>query len=340
MVAISSKTREILRELCMNSRITITELSEKLSISRSAVSKRISALEEELGLRYTIDIERRALGFGTFVIYYLSFKKKPPEKVVKSWLEKSEMVQLAVKTSGNFDLVLFVLPIDDEKFAKWNLGIGLEFSDYGVSVNKSDMDIIHHGFVPLNDSIIMDAKIDEVYRKLLVELNKNSRASIRELSKKLELNEEMVRYYLSKLVKTDIIKRFTAVITKPPQSVSLMMFFKYVYRPGAIDRINEKRKVYFKKELEPPVFNDWQMVSSTSGSSDEFEWAMAETQKQAIDERLGLHRRIFSKDEPDIKYGAVVDIMKGTLAIRNVDIKQLYIKTEWQPGKNYVGGVS
>ena len=337
MVAISSKTREILRELCMNSRITITELSEKLKISRSAVSKRIEALEQELGLRYTIEIDRGELGLGMFIAYYLKFMKKPPDSFLKAFLDETDAVQLALKTTGDFDLVLFVLPEDYLNFAKWHIELGLKFAEYGASVNKSDMDIIHLGFIPLANSTIQKSKLDDIYKRLLIELNRDSRASIRELSKRLKLNEEMVRYYLVKLTKSGIIRRFTAVITKPPESSSIMMFFKYTYRPGAVDRLIEKRKVYFKKEAEPPVYNDWQMVASTSGASDEFEWAMAETPKQAKEERLNLHNRIFARDSPDVKSALVTGVVKGLLSVRNVTIKDVFIKLPWQPGRDYKG---
>ena len=56
-----------------------------------------------------------------------------------------------------------------------------------------------------------------------------------------------------------------------------------------------------------------------------------------MEERLGLHKRIFSRDSPEVKSGVVLGVMKGTLTVRNVDIKSVYIKTEWLPGKNYTG---
>ncbi len=337
MAGVSSLSRKILRELCMNSRVTVTELSKNLGVSRPIITKHIQSLEREFGLKYTIDLNYRELGLGGMTVYYISFAKKPPESVIELWLKKSNMIQLALKTRGDFDLVIFVLASNDEEFAKWNLNIGLDFSDYGISVNKSDMDIIHHGFVPFSEKIIETTKVDDIYKRLLIELNNNSRANVRELAKKLKVHEEMLRYYLSKLVKMNVIRRFTTIITKLEHCTNVMFFVKYTYRPGAIERIHEKRKIYFKKESEIPLYNEWQMVSSISGSGDEFEWAIAENQKQAIDERVKIHERLFKQDSPVVKLGIVENTLKGVLAIRNVNIKEVYRKTEWLPGQNYTG---
>ena len=343
MVEVGGISRRILRELCMDSRVTITELSENLGYSRPIISRHIEAMERELGIKYTLDLNHRELRLGDMVVYHVSFRHDPPESFIQDYLDKSSMVQLAVKTKNNgvkdrsFELVMFVLASNDEEFAKWNLNIGLKFSDYGVTVSKSNMDIIHHGFIPLNKDIIESARIDDVYKKLLVALNENSRATVRSLAKDLKMNEEMVRYYMGKLTKLNYVRRHTAVLTGQQQGASVMFFARYTYAKGAINRIIEKRKVYFKKELDMPVYNDWQMVSSLSGAADEFEWAMAPTEKQAIDDRLKLHERMFKSDSPNISWGIVEKVYKGVLPIRSVDIKKLYNTTEWVPGQNYKG---
>ena len=337
MAEISSLSKRILRELCMNSRVTITELSSKLDISRPIVARRIQSMERELGLYYTIELNYREAGLGEMVAYYISFSKKPSKQTIQNWLMKSNMVQLALETEGDFDLVMFVLSSNDEEFAKWNLNIGVDFSDYGVSVNKSDMDIVHLGFVPANKETLAKTKVGGVYKRLLFGLNSNSRSTVRELSKQVGMQEEMTRYYMRKLTEMRIIKRFTTVITKPAQCTNIVFFMKYTYRSGAIDRILQKRKLYFKREEDPPLFNDWQMVSSTSGSSDELEWGAAETKAQAVEDRLKLHEIIFKRDSPAIKYGIVKGVMKGMLGVRSVDIKTVYVKTEWTPGLNYTG---
>ncbi len=330
MVELSPLSRRILRELCMDSRVTITELSNKFNISRPIIAKRIEAMEKELGLYYTIEPDYKALGLGAMTAIYLKFRKKPPEELLSRWLTRSKMVQLSLKTEGDFDMLLFSLAENDEEFAKWSLNIGVNFSDYGASTSKSDMDILHHGIVPLNNETLSSAKIDDVYKRLLLELNLNSRISIIDLSKKVKMHEEMTRYYLRKLMSMNIIKRFTAVITRPPQCSNAFMFMKYTYGPGSIGRIIEKRKVYFAKEEIPFVFNDWQMVATTSGGSDELVWGTAGTDKDVIEDRIRLHERMFKKDFPIVNYGLVRKVMKGTLGIRSVDVKSVYIQTVWE----------
>lgn len=336
MVEISSLTRAVLRELCMNSRVTITELSEKLGASRPIISRRIESLERELGLHYTLDLDYKALGLGEMVVYYISFKKKPPDSVVEDFLKNSPMVQLAVRTKGDFDLVMFVLASIDEKFAIWDLNVGLALSDYGASVNKSDIDIWNHGVIPMVRETIEGMGEEPIYRKLLLALNDNSRAPIREIAKQLKMNEEIVRYYLNKLVKTDKIRRFTTVMTKPENHVGMIFFIKYTYTKGAVNRIYEKRKIYFRKERELPIYNEYQMVLSLSGSGDELEFAIADSLDHVMDTDRML-RRVFRADSPEIKKATVIKTLKGVLAIRNVNMKDVYRKTEWAPGENYTG---
>jgi DNA-binding Lrp family transcriptional regulator len=339
MPEINLLSRKILRELCSDSRITITELARKLEVSRPVITRHIEAMERELGLRYTLALNYNSLGFTKMHLYHITFSKKPSDEAVLSFLEKSDQIQLAIKTKGDFDLVMFVLSGDEEEHAKWNLSIALEFAKYGVEVNKSDVDIVHHGFIPIDEKTLAGAKIDNHYRKMLLVLNENSRVQNRTMAKRLGLHEEMVRYYMSKLGSSGIVRRFTTVITTlPPQCANVLFFARYIYREGHVQRIYDKRKlVYFKKEQQLPVCNDYQMVLSISGGEQDFAWGTASTVKEALEERVGLHAKIFRKDSPSIRYGIVEKVLKGYMPMRSVDIKARYRTTQWGSEPNYIG---
>ena len=55
-------------------------------------------------------------------------------------------------------------------------------------------------------------KLDKKDRKLLYELDCNSRQSVQQLSKKIGLSKDAVKYRLNKLIKNNIIKSFNAVV--------------------------------------------------------------------------------------------------------------------------------
>lgn len=334
---ISSLSRRILRELCTDSRVNVTGLSKKLGVSRFVIARHIESLERELGLHYTIALNYNALGYVKMSLYHITFSKKPDDAELEKAFAKSKEVQIALRTKGDFDVVLFTLAGNEEEYAKWNLSLALEFSKYGVSVNKSDIDIIHHGFIPLTDATIEDAPVEGLDKGLLLELNRNSRAKIKDIAKRLKMKEDMVSYYIAKLVKEGVIRRFTTVITKAPGCTNILFFMRYIYREGHVSRIYEKRRlVYFKKEEDIPLFNDYQMVLSISGGEEDFAWGSGATTEDAK-ERVMMHERIFKKDSPDIRSGIVVKVLKGYQPIRTVDIKSRYRTTQWGEGENYTG---
>ena len=334
---ISTLSRKILRELCTDSRVNVTELSKRLGVSRFVVARHIQSLEKELGLRYTMSLNYNALGFTKMNLYHMTFSKKPNDATLEAAFSKSKAVQLALRTKGDFDVVLFVLAGNEEEYAKWHLSLALEFSKYGVSINKSDIDIIHHGFVPLTNAAIEDASAKDLYKGLLLKLNSNSRMKIKEIAHALKMNEDMVSYYMAKLVKEGVIRKFTTIITKPPSCMNILFFMRYIYREGHVSRIYEKRKlVYFKKEDEIPMFNDYQMVLSISGGEEDFAWGSGATMEEAK-ERVSVHEKIFKKDSPEMRAGMIVKVLKGYQPIRSVDIKSRYRTTQWAPGENYTG---
>ena len=334
---ISSLSRRILRELCTDSRINVTELSKKLGVSRFLIERHIKSLERELGLHYTLDLNYNALGFTKLNLYHLTFSKKPSDSELEKIFSRSDAVQLALRTKGDFDVVLFVLSLNEEEYAKWHLSLALELSDYGVSINKSDVDIIHHGFVPLTDQAIEASPAKDIYKELILELNENSRAKIKDVALALKMKQDMVSYYMAKLVKQGVIRRFTTVITNPPSCTNILFFARYTYREGHVSRIYEKRRlVYFKKEAELPLFNDHQMVLSISGGEEDFAWGSGSNADEA-EERVETHRRIFKKDSPEIRNGIVTKVLKGCMPLRSIEIKTDYKTTQWAPGENYTG---
>lgn len=54
--------RSLLRELSGNSRVSVTNLSKRLRCSRNTVINNIKFLEKEFDLKYTLQINKEAIG--------------------------------------------------------------------------------------------------------------------------------------------------------------------------------------------------------------------------------------------------------------------------------------
>lgn len=334
MQEIGILSRRILRELCIDSRVTISELSRKLGVSRPMIARHIESLERELGLSYALELDYRKLGLVKMYLYYVKFTRKPNAAELRSFLEKSDRVQLALSTRGQFDLAVFAYQGDEEEFAIWDQQFILGFPKCGVYARKSDIDVINFGFVPLDSNAIEGSSLKDSQKKMLLVLNQNSRIRIRELADKLGMSEDLATYHMQKLMKSGIIKRFTAIITKA-RSSDIIYFAHYVFDDHYISGINaERRDTYFKKEDQIPVFNRFQMVLSVSGAEDHAAWTSSDTVKGAMAE-IEMHKRIFKSERPKIRYGIIERPIKGLMPVRSLDIQSNYVATEWVPGQMY-----
>ncbi len=322
---ISTISRKLLRDLCTNSRITITELSKKYELSRKVVTTRIAALETELGIRYLLELNYEALGFTTLHIAYFKFLKRPKAEKLRTVLEKSNVVQLAVATKGDIDMVVFALARHSIEYFNWEVGIQLSLAEYGVSVTSSEVMVDHLGFIPLNINLIKESNLKDIYKKILVVLNENSRISQRELSKKVGFSEGLTKYYLGKLNREGIIKRYTAVITKSPLKQNIIYFANYTIKEGLEKRIqNERRTMYFKEPDAFPIVNEFQLMFSTTGGATSFTWACYENIDEGVERSVNTHKRMYRVDSPIVRYAIATEIISGVAPIRNIDIKENY----------------
>ncbi|MFP3215637.1 MAG: Lrp/AsnC family transcriptional regulator, partial [Candidatus Micrarchaeota archaeon] len=77
------------------------------------------------------------------------------------------------------------------------------------------------GFMPLRNKAIMNSpNLSEFEKKVLTILNENSREKISEIAKKVKVKDlDKVIYVIKKLKERGIIKKFTAITTKPSKGM-------------------------------------------------------------------------------------------------------------------------
>ncbi len=324
-------SRKILRELCTNSRITLTELASEFNISRYIATQRVEALEKELGLHYTIEPNYSKLGIENLHIIRISFSEKPSDEELKQIFKGSRIAQVVATVKGGYDLLMFTAAESSQDYLEWETSLDFKFSKYGVAISPSTIGIMHLGFIPIKNELIQHLDIDDIYKKILIELNKNSRAQIREIGKAIGMSEHLVRYYLEKLEDEKFISRYTALVTKSPLKYNIAYFARYTVADGVIERVNEERRTMYWKELEEmPVVSEFQIMWSISGSDRAFTLASYDDYMQGMKSSVLTHNRIYRKDKPRVVSGVIENMLVGDLPIRNIDTKANYNTLLWR----------
>lgn len=120
MEELSKQEVELLRILQKNARFDISDLTERLNMSRTSVYDRIKKLENEGYIKeYVAIVDRKKVGLNFTVIVNVSLNSQRLE-YVEEFLEKisnlEEVMEVYV-TGGIFDMVLKVVVKDPDSFS-------------------------------------------------------------------------------------------------------------------------------------------------------------------------------------------------------------------------------
>ncbi|MFA5077823.1 MAG: AsnC family transcriptional regulator, partial [Candidatus Micrarchaeia archaeon] len=212
LVELDSISRRVIRELCMDSRVPVRVMAERIGCSRSTVASRIRLVEKTVGLHYTIEPDMASLGLNFSYFIAVKLRSDIPEKKLVSFLSQSPILQFGALCKGDFDLLLFASARNQLEFMRWASSFRSAFSGEISSWKASHLVLARYGFFPLNDATITRSTVPSPQRELLIELNRNSRQSFRELAKRMKTTVQRVRYNFRLLQKLGYAKRFTAVI--------------------------------------------------------------------------------------------------------------------------------
>lgn len=106
----------------------------------------------------------------------------------------------------------------------------------------------------------LETKLDSLDRKLLAELDDNSRIPVTALAKRLRISREVAKYRLKRLIDTGIIKSFTTMVN--PAKFGLLIYKVYLKVQNLCSEKEKELIDFLKKEKE--VF--W--LAKTDGSFD------------------------------------------------------------------------
>jgi len=223
--ALTKKDREILFELSLNARISLTELAKRTRLSKQTASYRLNTLEKEkVILGYYAITNVYMLGMTHYRVF-LKYQNMLPEKEkeLMEFLQKNQKINWIAYLDGRLDLVFLIWAKNIREFEKTYDDITHRF---GACIQERDFSIatkieyLKYRFLTdkSGDSSIMfgncfsDCKLDDLEREVLNQLNKNGRETLVELARKTGSSPKVVKTKIDKLVKKGVIIVFNVKI--------------------------------------------------------------------------------------------------------------------------------
>ncbi len=227
------KTDEsILMHLSMNCRIPLSAIANRLGVTLQTVERRKAELEERYGIRYFASINYTKLGFSTYLSMVKFKEKKPPTEVLKEIFENEPRVQLAMVSTGMYDLILYILAEDNSVINSviYKFVSDERLKDYEADWNTTIITDAY-GYVPIRDKFF-DLLKEKVWRRsretprpasdslmhreyvLLRELNAAGNKSFAEIERKYGFGHGTAKYVFEKLKEKGLIWRPTLTMER------------------------------------------------------------------------------------------------------------------------------
>ncbi len=332
MLSTDELDKKILVELSTDAREPVTEISKKLGVSETIISNRIKKLEDNFGIKYTIDTTLRTFYHYQFVALVKFLGGKPDMNEVAKLLAVEPRIRLALSTRGAYDLIIFMFvnePLDAEDIIyklRSNTLLSVPKAIWHVSYNSQS-----YGFIPLRDEFLelirervwkrtkeSSKKAPEqfFYREYatLKELNKNSTISFNRIDQKHGLKNGSAQNTYRKLLENETIRSSTITMSKPPIKDTVVFVLKQL----DIEKFNKNKKEYFKYRLvdEDALLNKF-LFSGDLGSPYGL-LLMAPTYKNGDLERL--EKELVQEAKGTVIQTSIVsDIIVGNLGYRKID---------------------
>ena len=210
-----------------NARISLSELSKKVGISKQNMNYRLKKLISEgvlIGFMSVIDTHH--LGYLTYRVYF-RYKNvnEEKEKEIIDYLKKHHYVLWLVSTSGSWDLeVVFtarnfihfnnILKEVKEEFgkffSKYNISMSIVMyhfkRDYILNKKRENFAPSYYGFEPKKE------KLDNLDIRILIELSKNCRQNNQEIGRKLGVTYQTIKKRIKNLETKKIIQSHRVLI--------------------------------------------------------------------------------------------------------------------------------
>ncbi|MBN1165120.1 MAG: Lrp/AsnC family transcriptional regulator [Candidatus Krumholzibacteriota bacterium] len=224
-IPLSPLAREILYQLHLNCRISLTELSARLNTSKQAVSYHIRQMENrKIIRRYTAITNIYHLGKTHYRVFLkLQNLKGDKEQELHRYLEQHPQVSWIFDLGGDFD-ILFVIWADniivfekifDDIMVRFGKYVMEKYFSIATKVEFLPYSILHRGkrrrsplFV-IGDGSFDNHPLDELDRGILFQLNRDGRIFYSKLAEKLGVSSSLVKRRIDGLTRRKVISGFS-----------------------------------------------------------------------------------------------------------------------------------
>jgi len=249
--------KKILYELDKYSRIPDTKLAKIVGRSKESVRYRIKQLQEKGIIKgFSIWIDPTKFGHQTAKIY-LNLANIPDQKkdFIKYVNNDKRLLWLGMAEGAwNAGLTYFVkntrefFDIKNDLFSKFRDLILESHTAILVSLNKLDKTFFYetekHWKTMANK--LENIKLEEIEKKILIELSKNSRINIVDIARKHKTTVDIVKNRMRKLEENKIIFRYNAIINHNKLGHEFFKTFLYFKN---LNKEDEERLMEYTRKI-------------------------------------------------------------------------------------------
>lgn len=261
--------KQILYELDKNSRIPETKLAKKVRKSKESVRYRVRRLRDEKVIRgFTAWIDPTKLGYQSAKIYLtLANIPKKKEEFINFVKKDKRLFWLGIG-EGAWNAGLTYMVQSNSEFFEIKNKIFTKFQDLIidsrtaslVNVRVHDKTFLYTGdtkwITMFEEGEIVE--IDNISKKILKELFKNSRINITEIANKLKTTIEIVRNRMKNMENKKIIVKYTISIDY--EKIGYEFFKTFLYFKNLSDEdlnllmnhgLNNENIIHIVKQISP-----------------------------------------------------------------------------------------
>ncbi len=238
-----SKNLQILRELDINYRESLSKIAKKVKLSKNSVALRFNKLKKST-LHNTTGINTELLGQKLVKVYYsLNYYDEKIEEELKELVKKEQTVRWVARLYGTYDLCIAYLiqsTNDLEKINEFNKKLSTRTIEKEIQIINKQIYFRHnflHKIKIEKISVVKNEnkieKLSENEKLILKHLRYNPRMQIIEIAKQTKLSSKTVLERIKSLKKRKIIMGFFMTL-----NVEKMGFqsFKILMQVGNSDR--------------------------------------------------------------------------------------------------------
>ncbi len=253
MIKIDVKDKKILSLLDENARYTNSQIAKRVHLSKPAVEYRIQGLVKKGAIfsHYTV-INFTKLGYSQYKIYFKFQNTSMDEekKMINYWINDKNSIWVG-EMRGRWDLAVSVLSKSNFEFGRI---LGKFMNHFSKFILEKDILLTEYSPVYSREYLAQGKErkkfefiygvperiyeLDEIDRRILKEISNNTRATIIEISGKLNLSRDVINYRMKKLLKDKIIIQFR---TFPNLENLGIKFYKIIVRTKNFNETEEEK---------------------------------------------------------------------------------------------------